>query len=593
MAGCGVASEKNQCTFYVSALMGDDQNSGSSGRPFRTIQRAADVALDPGTSVCVFAGRYRETAKTRPFPQIKGVKVRAGGTAEKPIVFRAIESPVVIDQEFDYSLSVGGATQSIVGFYVYGHDHIVIDGFEITNVSAGVLTQAIVRPKDQFQGVFDPPSHLQITNNYIHSVRRDARQPGFGSNVGALQLNDCYDCLVMGNHLADIGLIGKDGKLTFTNQNSAGIHSFGMLRTILRKNLIERTHTGIYYKSWAKQPLPGDTNYHPDRVPPPFDTEREVGLLITENTISQTELGIRLSPSGGNGRSMARGGKGNGNPAHQNILITHNVFLPGVGSGENFRSLWALKTDLRGAAMQSRGLQFSNNTVITRNGVDLDAVRGGRVFNNIFSLIPGGKAIRTRYVTRTAGKALSEGETLNLGTPERLEPTNNCLQSPDPALLSPPYTSTPPFVGSADDQFYCTDNTLWHAELDLVDFNFYHLPAQFELNAFSSKSASIGRKIHWRSGYSGWSFLTAEQFGLSFDFPDQHSTEAVLPYPEIIKGVSFGPGGEVEVDWNHPELFDPDHPELINRGREHGLPGDNEVTIGAFKAGVVRYGSQN
>lgn len=587
--GSAAAMAAQECTYYVSSSQGDDGHAGSRGHPFRSIQRAADAALKPGDTVCVLAGRYRESRKTRPFQHIKGVKVRASGTADQPIVFRAIEKPVVIDQEFDYSFTGGGNARLVVGFYVFGHDHIIIDGFEITNVNAGVLTQAVVRPKADFQGVFDPPAHLLITNNFIHSVRRDARRPGFDTNVGALQLNQCFDCLAERNYLSDIGLVDKNGDENLNNQNSAGIHSFGMLRTVLRENLIEGAHTGIFFKSWSNQPLTGDANYHPDKIPMPFNVENETGLSIIGNTIMTSELGIRLSPSGGMGRAMAKNGRVNGNPAHRNIVITHNVFLPAPDGGKEGRQQWALKTDLRGASAQSRDLQFSNNTVITQNGIDIDAVRGVRAFNNIFSLLPGGTGIRSRYVTRTAGQAIAQGDTLNLGTPQRPRPSRSCQQSPDPALSSPPFVSTPPFIGAVDDQFYCSDNTLWHAEFDLVDFNFYHLPTYFELNAFSPKSGSIGRKIYWRSGFNDWTYLTAETFGLAFDFPDRHSIEAILPYPEIIKGVSLGPQGEVDIDWNHPELFAPHHKDLINQGRRQGLPEDNKVTIGAHHAGVLRY----
>src|SRR5687767_12337385 len=64
--------------FYVSTA-GSNGNNGSAGFPFRTIQKAADVAR-PGDTVLIRPGVYREQ-----------VRLRTSGTAEKRITFRAWE----------------------------------------------------------------------------------------------------------------------------------------------------------------------------------------------------------------------------------------------------------------------------------------------------------------------------------------------------------------------------------------------------------------------------------------------------------------------------------------------------------------------
>lgn len=73
--------------YYVSAATGNDARAKTQARepatPWRTIQRAADV-VGPGDTVLVQEGDYAA-----------GVVVNATGTAERPIVFRAVGRVVI------------------------------------------------------------------------------------------------------------------------------------------------------------------------------------------------------------------------------------------------------------------------------------------------------------------------------------------------------------------------------------------------------------------------------------------------------------------------------------------------------------------
>ena len=67
---------------YVNAATGDDANDGlSKEKPFRTIQRAADL-VNPGDTVWIAPGIYFET-----------VELARGGNAEQPVTFRADGKP--------------------------------------------------------------------------------------------------------------------------------------------------------------------------------------------------------------------------------------------------------------------------------------------------------------------------------------------------------------------------------------------------------------------------------------------------------------------------------------------------------------------
>lgn len=71
-------------TYYVSAEEGSDTNPGSEEKPFKTIQRAADV-MQAGDSCLIAGGIYRET-----------VQLKTSGKEGQPIVFKAMQDNDVV-----------------------------------------------------------------------------------------------------------------------------------------------------------------------------------------------------------------------------------------------------------------------------------------------------------------------------------------------------------------------------------------------------------------------------------------------------------------------------------------------------------------
>jgi len=65
-------------TYYVDGSVGSDENAGTTEKPFKTIQRAAEV-LQPGERVIVAAGVYREWVRPR----------RGGSAPDKMISYQA------------------------------------------------------------------------------------------------------------------------------------------------------------------------------------------------------------------------------------------------------------------------------------------------------------------------------------------------------------------------------------------------------------------------------------------------------------------------------------------------------------------------
>lgn len=105
-------------TYYVSTS-GSDSSAGTARRPFRTIQKAANVAA-AGDTVLIRGGVYRER-----------VTVKRSGSAGKIITFRNYPGE---------SVTLDGATVSLPYYYplfdVASHSYLKIQGLRVIN-SAG------------------------------------------------------------------------------------------------------------------------------------------------------------------------------------------------------------------------------------------------------------------------------------------------------------------------------------------------------------------------------------------------------------------------------------------------------------------------
>jgi hypothetical protein len=105
-----------------------DTNAGTEGKPFKTVQHAADK-VKPGDTVFVMAGKYDER-----------VKVRTSGAGGRPITFRAMPRRSAVVGGFDLQAS-----------------YIRIEGFEITAEKPAVAVQL-------------GGSHCEVLDNDIHDM---------------------------------------------------------------------------------------------------------------------------------------------------------------------------------------------------------------------------------------------------------------------------------------------------------------------------------------------------------------------------------------------------------------------------------------
>ena len=615
----GISGNVLACNIFV-AKDGDDTNPGTSTAPLLTIQAAASIATMPGDVVCVRPGLYYEGTQTPNFKVQKGIKILYSGTEGNPIVFQAdpnVFGRVIIDQQFDLTKDPEASNDptSTLGFIIEHQDYITIRNFEIRNTSTGIMTSALVQPNDD---LYDVPTHIIIENNHIYNVMKDKRNSSFGSNIAPIRINDCHDCIIRGNKLHDVYIIELDGTHTYDNGNSAGIHSFGMLRGIIENNEIYHTHSAIFHKSWTNQPLPGNPDYlDPDKIPPPVNRETDFGFKAMRNEIHDVILGFRISPSGGSGRTINSSGKINGNMAHFNDEIFENVFYSTDSSAIRFGPAYAragsfIQVDLRGANEQSKGLKVYNNTIIAHNGVSIDAFTDIQIYNNFFSLsnttdssIQGPHiAIQTRYVKIRAEQILAGSNTLNIGSIESPISVDTCVDNnitPDSDLTDNGGNypaSTPPY--SPDEStFYCNDNIQWTASISLSDYNYYHIPGAvdssntFRVNRFAGtgngvQSAGIEELVNFTDWQAMKKFTPGDPtttFGVDVDNPDSNSILSLLEAPDILEGISIVPNQAVILEGGSLSPF-LHATTLSNLGKDGGVSTGGNLHVGAFPKGL-------
>lgn len=156
---------------YVSTA-GNDAANGESGAPWRTIQRACDLAR-PGDTIHVAPGTYQEK-----------LVIKVSGTAGAYVTLKA-EPGVVLSGK-----DVKGDNMILIENLSY----LKVTGFEITD-HLGVKDGSGIRVKGH-------GSHIELRNNKIHKIRgRDAMGITiYGTDVNApiehlvVDGNEIYDC---------------------------------------------------------------------------------------------------------------------------------------------------------------------------------------------------------------------------------------------------------------------------------------------------------------------------------------------------------------------------------------------------------------
>ncbi|MGW1963483.1 sigma-70 family RNA polymerase sigma factor [Streptomyces sp. NPDC001935] len=269
-------------TYFVSSS-GSDSNPGTSaGSPFRTLQKAADLA-GPGDTVAVMNGAYTEPRKGS-----NVLTIKRSGRPGAPITFTAYPGhhPVLHPKT------------AWNGISIYGASHIVIKNLEVRGNNAALSlagaersasktdptynTNCISVEKNRESGTF--PHHVDIIGNLVHDCA--------GGGISAIEADH-------------VNIIGNDvhSNAWFTVYGSSGI-------SIL---------------------TPRDTG---------GGEPRTYKIRITGNRVHDNETKVKWEGcrcySDGNGIIVdtTRGDPGRGRPAFNGrVLVANNISYDNGGSG--------------------------------------------------------------------------------------------------------------------------------------------------------------------------------------------------------------------------------------------------------------------
>jgi hypothetical protein len=249
---------------YVSPK-GSDGNDGAAGRPFATIQAAADAAT-PGTTIHVAPGIYRET-----------VYSQVDGTAKAPIRF-------VSDTPGAAVIKPSGATDAL---WQNDGDHVTIEGFDLDGSAS----------PDVRLGLYDTASHTYARNNEVHHILQSGANDGQGG--GGIVLGGSYygnaDQHAIGNDVHHVGTATSDrisaiyhqstgsviNNVVHDNPGSVGISLWHDAHDMtIANNTVARNWFGI---------LVGSGDHY--QAPVPADHVTVVNNIVSENQYGISEQG--------------------------------------------------------------------------------------------------------------------------------------------------------------------------------------------------------------------------------------------------------------------------------------------------------------
>src|SRR5574338_187760 len=181
-----------QNTYYVSESGNNNDNGLTPQTAFATLQHAADL-VSSGDSVLVLNGNYI------------GFDIRTNGSQSLPIVFRAIENNVVIDEPNSITPD---------GINIENANWIIIDGFEVTG-----------QPRAGIRIVLS--NFVIVRNNNCHNNYRWGIFTGFTNDI-IIENNSCsYSEDEHGVYLSNSSDRATIRNNHSYNNNGCGIHMNG------------------------------------------------------------------------------------------------------------------------------------------------------------------------------------------------------------------------------------------------------------------------------------------------------------------------------------------------------------------------------
>ncbi|WP_201833166.1 right-handed parallel beta-helix repeat-containing protein [Microvirga zambiensis] len=270
-------------TIYVSTT-GNDSNSGASGSPVKSINKAAQLA-QAGDTVLVGAGTYNGT-----------VNITKNGTASAPITVKAADGArVIID---------GSQTSSGTDLVTITGDYITFQGFEVANAKrTGISLWETHDTKvlnnnvhDSFRaGIWAGGNVGNSYNNVIdgnevwRNVKENQSKTWSGGWAQGISLDKSDNSTISNNNVYDnwgegVGaMFTKGAKITGNkvyDSYSIGIYLDNAQNAVVQYNTVSHSYDTDFYRSG--KPAIGIiiANENGDRMLP------SSGLVITNNVLA-------------------------------------------------------------------------------------------------------------------------------------------------------------------------------------------------------------------------------------------------------------------------------------------------------------------
>ena len=268
---------------YVSTT-GSDSNSGASGSPVKSINKAAQLA-QAGDTVLVGAGTYNGT-----------VSISKNGTASGQITFKPADGAhVVID---------GSQTGAGTDLVTITGDYITFQGFEVVNAKrtgiglwgshdSKVLDNNV---HDSFRaGVYAGGSVGQSYNNVIdgnevwRNVKENQSKSGSGGWAQGISLDKSDNSTISNNNVYDnwgegVGaMFTKGAKITGNkvyDSYSIGIYLDNPQDAVVQYNTVSHSYDTAFYRSGKPAAGIVIANENGDRMLP------SSGIVVTDNVLA-------------------------------------------------------------------------------------------------------------------------------------------------------------------------------------------------------------------------------------------------------------------------------------------------------------------
>jgi len=305
---------KSASMYYISPN-GNDANVGSQAAPFKTIQKAADLA-NPGDVIIVGDGTYTSTSTDQL------VNLTKSGTASSYITIRAQNTGKAILNGQNNSTREGFNIQPGVGY-------INIEGFEITGFSlSGIFFM------DWNSGAYavSPVHDVGIRNNNIHHIGKYCTDTASESPTG-ITLFHSKSVILEQNKIHDIGRYapGENG-CSCTTENyknhDHAIYMNGVNGVTVQNNIFYNNNKGESIHLYSYNDVPS-SNVSIINNTFAFGNPYYPGghLMLWDNMSNVTIANNIFYSQIGSGMQIYQGSY-----TYSNVLVTKNITLGGNGS---------------------------------------------------------------------------------------------------------------------------------------------------------------------------------------------------------------------------------------------------------------------